>query len=113
MAKPYGQELGKLQPVEGAFTATGQSPVFMPATDKPFSIALSDVGGAVASAQLEKSFDGGTTWCLLYAGGVQLKVWSYTGTNIAESYEESEAGVLYRLNCTAFTSGQLDYRLSQ
>jgi hypothetical protein len=110
MAKQGGIELAK-KVVSGSFTATGQSPHFPTQNGKVFSIALT--GTAVGSVQLEKSFDEGATWCQLYAGGVQLKQWSYTGTNIAETYEESEAGVLYRLNCTSYTSGTLTYRLSQ
>lgn len=106
--------------VSGSFTASGQSASFAPkvsprdANSGAFNIALT--GTAVAAVQLEKSFDNGQTWCELWAGGVQLKEWSYSnagsGPNIAETYEEIEAGVLYRLNCT-WTSGTLAYRLSQ
>lgn len=118
MGKPFGIEVGRNKaPVTGTFTATGQSASFTPLTPTPavengtFNIALT--GTAVASVQLEKSFDGGTTWCQLWAGGTQLKQWSYNSVNIAESWEETEAGVVYRLNCTAYTSGTLAYRLSQ
>lgn len=103
--------------VSGSFTATGQSASFRPnigardTSGGSFNIGLS--GTAVASLQLEKSFDNGTTWHQIYAGGIQLKSWSYSSTNIAETGQEFEQGVLYRLNCTAFTSGTLSYRLSQ
>lgn len=116
MGKPYGIEVGEKPPVTGSFAATGQSASFLPSPAKrdqngAFNIALT--GTAVATVQLEKSFDGGTTWCAIYAGGIQLKQWSYSSGNFAETATESEAGVLYRLNCTAFTSGSLAYRLSQ
>lgn len=103
--------------VTGSFTATGQSASFAPkvgersTTPGMFNIGLS--GTAVATVQLEKSFDNGTTWHLIYAGGSQLKVWTYNSINLAEVQQEVEQGVLYRLNCTAYTSGTLAYRLSQ
>lgn len=106
--------------IEGSFAATGQSESFVPnisktSVAKPFNIFLS--GTAVASVQLEKSHDEGVTWFALYAAGTQLMSWSYSNAgssnNIAETQEESETGIIYRLNCTSHTSGTLDYRLSQ
>jgi hypothetical protein len=102
--------------VTGSFTATGQSASFTPRVatrdtqSGNFSVWLS--GTAVASVQLEASFDNGTTWCQIYAGGSQLYVWSYNSVNLKEAVEECEQGVIYRLNCTAYTSGTLAYRLS-
>lgn len=103
--------------VTGSFAGTGQSPSFAPnvgARDTNggmFNIALT--GAATAAVQLEKSFDNGQTWCGLYAAGTQLKQWNYAGTHIAETAQEIEQGVIYRLNCTAYTAGPLAYRLSQ
>lgn len=103
--------------VTGSFTATGQSATFAPrvaprdTNSGAFNIALSGTG--VASIQLEKSFDNGTTWCAVYAGGTQLYQWSYNSSNLTESAEETESGVLYCLNCTAYTSGTVNYRISQ
>lgn len=102
--------------VTGSFTATGQSATFAPRIGERqtqsgnFNIALT--GTATLGLQLERSFDNGTTWCQITAAGTQLYVWSYTGTNISETAEECEPGVIYRLNCTSFTSGTLAYRLS-
>jgi hypothetical protein len=102
--------------VTGTFSATGQSANFTPRvseripTSGSFNIALTGTG--VASIQLERSFDNGVTWCGIYAAGTQLKVWSYAGTNLSEGYQEVEGGVLYRLNCTSYTSGTVAYRLS-
>lgn len=102
-------------PVISTFTATGQSAAFKPVIRGlawgAFNIVLT--GTAVATVQLERSFDSGVTWSGRFAGGVQLYVWSYAGTNISETAEEVEAGVRYRLNCTAYTSGTVTYRLSQ
>jgi hypothetical protein len=101
--------------VTGSFAATGQSNSFQPIMRErswgQFNIALT--GTAVATIQLERSFDGGATWCGIFAGGTQLYQWSYSGTNLSETAEENERSVLYRLNCTSFTSGTLAYRLSQ
>lgn len=102
-------------PLIGSFGAIGLSASFQPIMRErswgQFNLALT--GTAVATVQLERSFDGGATWCQIYAGGTQLKVWSYNSTNLSEGAEECERGVLYRFNCTAFTSGTLNYRLSQ
>lgn len=96
----------------GTFTATGQSPTFGSAAGCT-NINITLTGTGVASIQLEKSFDTGATWSGIFAGGTQLYQWSYTGTNLSETAGETEKGVLYRLNCTAYTSGTINYRLSQ
>ena len=105
--------------VTGSFTATGQSGSFLPyvnarGTTNAFNIVLS--GTAVAIVQLERSFDQGSTWVKLTVNGTQLYKWSYDGSNtvnISETAEEPEQGVFYRLNCTSYTSGTLNYRISQ
>lgn len=103
--------------VTGSFTATGQSASFKPRVDArstfggQFNVSLT--GTAVGSVQLEASFDNGTTWCEILAGGAQIYAWTYDGTNLTERAEECEQGVIYRLNCTAYTSGTISYRLSQ
>jgi hypothetical protein len=103
--------------VTGSFVATGQSASFTPnisdRSTKAGAFNVSLTGTAVATVQLEKSFDNGTTWCLIYGGGSQLYVWSYNSVNLAEQAQESEQPVLYRLNCTGYTSGTLAYRISQ
>jgi hypothetical protein len=60
--------------------------------------------------QLERSFDGGHTWipCYIWQGGSQLKWTAAMSTELMEP----EKGVLYRLNCIAFTSGTINYRIS-
>ena len=58
-----------------------------------------------ASLQLEKSFDGGATWLVdqIFAGG---------GPAVMQ-ISEPERNVAYRLNCTSYTSGVINYRISQ
>lgn len=61
-------------------------------------------GTFAATAKLQKSFDGGTTW---FDTGTE-----FTAVGTAQ-VEEPEEGVLYRLNMTAWTSGAANYRISQ
>lgn len=64
------------------------------------------------TVQLEKSYDGGSTWliCGVGGGGLQAIYTNPQGFSIA--WTEVEKGVLYRLNNTAFSSGTLNYRFS-
>jgi hypothetical protein len=95
-------------PVTGSFSAAGQSASFQPINGRAFNITL--WGTFSASVQLERSFDSGATWRALTASGVTLYAW--TGA-ASETAEEAEYGVIYRLNCTAYTSGTVNYRISQ
>lgn len=101
--------------VASTFSATGQSAAFSPAGGRLFNASL--WGTFVGSVQLERTFDGqaavtaGTaTWLPITAGAAQLYAWTAPAS---EQAVESETGVLYRLNCTAFTSGLINYRISQ
>lgn len=101
------------QNLTNAFTATGQSAAFLPdgigdSLTRSFNISV--WGTFVGTVQLERSFDNGTTWLPLTAGGTQIEKFTAPAS---ESVDEFEVGVLYRLNCTAYTSGTINYRLSQ
>ena len=85
--------------VTGTFTATGQSSTVVLAKD--FNLSLS--GTFVATVAVQRSFDEGVTW---------KTVESYTD-EIESIGFEPESGVNYRLNCTAYTSGTVTYRLSR
>lgn len=71
----------------------------------------------VGTFQIEKTYDDGTTWvpvALDVAGTVAsyaLNIAAATGFNV--TLFEVEHGVNWRVRCTAFTSGTLNYRLSQ
>ena len=95
-------------PVTGTFTATGQSASFPPFAGSDFNVSL--WGTFVASIQLERSFDNGTTWLPVTAGGSALYAFTAPASEIAT---EPEQGVIYRWNCTAFTSGTVNYRISR
>jgi len=62
------------------------------------------------TVQLERSFDGGSTWipCYAWQGGSQLK-WTAA---MSTEFLEPEKGVLYRLNCIAYSAGTINYRIS-
>lgn len=94
--------------VTGSFTGTGQSAVGIPKpwddkkTTARFNLDLD--GTFAATIDVERSFDGGTTWS--FVKGQQHTV------PVSQVLEEPEDNVQYRLNCSVFTSGQVDYRLS-
>lgn len=66
----------------------------------------------VGSVQLERSFDAGLTWIVCNVGGQgALAVWN-AGTPVSNVVGEAESCVAYRLNCTAYTSGTINTRIS-
>jgi hypothetical protein len=84
--------------VSGSFTGTGQSASFN--YRGRFNVSLSGVSGNEVS--VERSFDTGSTW---------TAVESFTADT--ELYAESpEVNVLWRFNCTSYTSGTIVYRFS-
>lgn len=94
--------------IGGTFTATGQSASFTPLAGRSFNTSV--WGTFVATVQLERSFDAGTTWLPTTASGTQLNKWT---APVSEQWSDDEFGVLYRLNCTSYTSGAGNYRISQ
>jgi hypothetical protein len=101
--------------VTGTFTATGQSATFSPIVATrdtncgQFNVSAS--GTFVATVQLERSFDNGTNWFVCSSDSAGTAA-SFTAP-FSVTAEEPEAGTLYRLNCTAYTSGTVTYRISQ
>lgn len=67
-------------------------------------------GTFVGTVQLERSFDGGTTWVpyTLDAANDYAKFTAPASLVV----NEPEHGMLYRVNCTAYTSGTANWRLS-
>jgi hypothetical protein len=99
--------------VSSTFTATGPSNAFNPTVSRqgnnPASFNVSLRGTFVATVQIERCMDG-TNWEPLTIGATQDGIWY---APCSETFEECEAGVQYRLNCTAYTSGTVTYRISQ
>lgn len=65
-----------------------------------------------ATVQLERSFDGGLTWIACNLGTAGAIAQWLTGP-ISFTFGEPEKQTLYRLNCLAYTSGTINYRISQ
>lgn len=61
---------------------------------------------------IERSFDGGSTFLLCNVGGSGQFAQYTAGTPISLSFGDPERNVAYRLNCTAYTSGTCAYRFS-
>ena len=101
--------------VTGSFTATGQSPSFE--CWGPFNVVFGGSSGPngnySATIRLERSFDGGTTWYICGVGGSGAQaIYSTANSDVSLVVGEPEKGVLYRLNCTVFASGPVNYRFS-
>lgn len=108
MGKPSGGATDQATQVyTGSFTATGQSAGAL--IRGKFNLAI--WGTFTASVALERTFDGGTTWlnCSLDAAGSPNAL----TVPVALICEEPEPGVLYRLNCSSYTSGTVNWRISQ
>jgi len=103
-----GYQPSGLTPVTGAFTAMGVSASFAPKAGRGLNPSL--WGTFVGTVRLERSFDGGTTWLPLTANGNAMVTLT---APCSEQWQEDETGVLYRWNCTAYTSGTIYYRISQ
>jgi hypothetical protein len=56
------------------------------------------------SIQLERSFDGGSTWIVCNVGGSGLLAQYSAGTPVSFTAGDPEKGVLYRWNCTSYSS---------
>jgi hypothetical protein len=68
----------------------------------------------VGTVKLERSFDAGVSWFDVSrdAAGT-LASYALSSTEMSFQLNEPESGVLYRANCTAYTSGTITSRISQ
>lgn len=101
--------------VSGAFTATGTSTNFV--AQGAFNIVIYGSSGPNgswnATVQIERSFDGGTTWLIAGVGGTGTQaIYSTNNQDVSVVADEPERGVLYRLHCTIYASGTINYRIS-
>lgn len=103
-------KIAKAVAVTGTFTGTGQSSAFLPFPGS-FSVTLSS---GVATVKLERSADTGASWIDVSSDALgTVASWTLNSTEVAVVVDEPEAGCQFRLNCTAFTSGTVTYRLGQ
>ena len=71
--------------------------------------------GAVAysgTIEIERSFDGGSTWMPVCLPNTFTAAKQTSGAAFTTTLFEPELGVLYRVACTAYTSGTINYRIS-
>lgn len=88
----------------GTFSPTNS--IQIPA--EPFNVSV--YGTFVGTVVLEKTFDNGTNYIPVLRPNSGTAI-SYTAPG-TEVLCEPEAGVKYRLRCTAYTSGTINTRLS-
>jgi len=93
----------------GTFGATGQSASVV--LSGPFNFSL--WGTFVATVSLERSFDGGTTWHNITRNDGAANAFTAPVSLAVPGDESQEADVLTRLNCSSYTSGTVNYRISQ
>ena len=97
------------QPI-AASTGTSAASAFLGG----FNLAM--WGTFAGTILVEKTYDAGTTWVPVSqdaAGTPASYILSLTATGINLTLCEVETQVAWRIRCTAFTSGTLNYRLSQ
>lgn len=75
----------------------------------PFNVSV--WGTFVATWSIERSFDGGTTWLNVSLNGSGSANSFTAGTTL--TFSEPESGVQYRVHVTAWTSGTVNWRISQ
>lgn len=96
--------------VNGTFTSTGNSAAYTPLEEDgqplPFRLRLS--GTFSATVALQSSTDQGATWQAETQDDGTAYTW--TGAVNVPVYPVG-SGMLYRLSCTAYTSGTVTYRL--
>jgi hypothetical protein len=105
-AAPHGPSM--VTTVTGTFIATGNSSNFKPIAGRSFNITISNIFNAILI--LERSFDNGQTWFPLTANGIPILTFS---SPVSEQWGDEEYNVVYRLSCTQYVSGTVNYRISQ
>jgi len=95
-----------ITPVTGTFNGLGTSLTLTPRAMRSFNISL--WGTFVGTVVLERSFDGGNTWLPV----TSVSCYSFSAP-ISTSFEDGEYGNQYRFRCSSYTSGTINYRISQ
>ncbi len=97
--------------VTGIFDAVESSASFSPASQyRRGRFNVSIWGTFVGTVKLERSFDDGVTW--LVCSKPDLSDATFT-TTVTFAVEEPEPDIYYRLTCSAYTSGTINYRMSR
>lgn len=97
--------------ISGMLSAVGHSAAFVPSPQmRKTGFNVSVYGSFAATAQLQRSFDSGTTWLPLTKAGASAFTWTAPASELVT---EPEVGVEYRVAVIAWTSGTISYRLSR
>jgi hypothetical protein len=102
-------------------TNNGTVPLVFAPTGNAISVTGADANAVftgaavdfVGTVQLERSLDGGNTYvvCNTTVDGTLAQFTA--GTPVSITFGEPEKYAFYRLNCIAYTSGTINYRMSQ
>lgn len=97
------------QVVSGTFTATGQS-----AAVAVLGKASILIEGGVGTVHIEKSYNDGLSYFVVSKNSDGNAASYTTASNVAFNghIDEPLAKIKYRLNCTAYTSGSINYRIA-
>ena len=85
--------------ISGSFAGTGSSKAVH--LFRHFNLSLRYSQNAVATIELQRSFDSGTTW----------ETTDTFTSSISTIALEPEKNVQYRINCSVHSAGTVDYRL--
>ena len=99
--------------VAHSFTATGSTPQRLVSPGAgAINVTIGNTGAAwTGTVRLRRSFDGGVTWHVVFTpDGLIERVHT---APVSYWHWEQETGVLYELECTAFTAGPIPVRLSR
>jgi hypothetical protein len=95
-------------PVVGSLTGTGVGSTFQPGSSgQPFNVFI--YGTFSATVTVVRSFDQGATWQTVLKPDVATAATFTAAANFAAF--EPNADVLWAINCTAYTSGKIQYRI--
>lgn len=97
--------------LSGEFASAGETSDWITLRGE-YNLSLS---GGEGTVELEKSYDGGLTVFSVSKNtdGDPASYALTSGDKLSLVGIEPESGVLYRLNCPAYTSGTIIYRISQ
>lgn len=95
--------------ISGSFSATGQS-----ASSPVFGFASVLIEGGAGTVAIERSYDAGVNWHVISTDAAGTAASFTPASDVAFNGRifEAETQVLYRFNCTAYTSGTINYRLA-
>jgi len=94
-------------PLTGSFTGTGNSASYRAVQN--FNVSI--WGTFVGTVLVQRSFDAGTTWLTVSLDSAGTPA-SFTSPVTVAGYEP-ESEVVYRISCTVYSSGTINYRISQ